>query len=463
MAHERRRRLYALAMTVLLVPALAVAKIEPPELRVETHELDNGLRVLLHEDHSVPVVNLQLRYHVGSKNETEGRSGFAHLFEHMMFQGSENMEPREHSDYIKAIGGRNNAGTSFDYTIYWQTFPSNYLERVIWMEADRLRSLKVLDDRFKAQRDVVKEERRVRYENPPYGRLAEVVFDALYDTHPYEITPIGTMDDLNAAGIEDVQAFHSEFYVPNNATLVIAGDFDPEQALAWVKKHFGVIPRGEEIAREFPQEPPQSTERRVVEYDSKAPLPAVIIGYHVPEDGHPDLYPLQVAGNILSFGQSSRLYKKLVYDQQIALQAAGLTFALEDPGAFIFFTIMNQGREAAEGEASLLEEVERLKTEPVTERELQKAKNQFISELVFDRQTVQQKADALSYADVILGDSSLVNTQLAAYQKVTAEDIQRVAEKYFKEANRTVVYMLPEASMPAPEETEEEQAEEAAR
>ncbi|MCP4656451.1 MAG: insulinase family protein [bacterium] len=432
----------------------AALNVTPPKLEVREHELPNGLRILLHEDHSTPLVHLQVWYHVGSKNERPGRNGFAHLFEHLMFKGSENVGVEEHKQFVQSIGGRYNAATGFDRTHFLETFPSHYLERVLWMEADRLRSLHVPEETFLSEREVVKEERRVGVEDAPYGRLHEVILDAAYTTHPYRRTVIGVMDDLNAATIEDVREFYRTYYVPQNATLVIAGDFAPAEALAWVEKYFGPIPRGEPISRDVPQEPPQESERRVLVYDANAPLPLVILAYHVPEDGHPDIWALNIAGNILSAGQSSRLYRKMVYEEQIALQAGGEILALEEPGLFGFLAFMNADQTPETGEKALREEVERLRNEPVSAEELEQAKNQFISQLVFGRQTCRQKAEALAHAKVILGDVSLVNRQLAEYQGVTAADIQRVAKKYFTTNNQTVIYMLPEAGRPASGEPE---------
>jgi zinc protease len=436
------------ALLALSGPALVAQealKVTPPKIEVRQHKLANGLEVLLLEDHSVPVADLQVWYHVGSRDERKGRSGFAHLFEHIMFKGSENLGPEEHKNFVSSIGGRYNATTDYDRTLYFQVFPSNYLERVLWMEADRLRSLNVSDENFKSERDVVKEERRVRVENPPFGRLLEVVLDNTYTTHPYKILPIGSMADLDAATVEDVRQFHATYYVPNNATLVVSGDLNPEQTIQWIEKYFGPIPKGKPIPREIPAEPAQTAERRLVDYHANTPLPAVIFTYHMPEAGHPDMYALEVAGNILSGGESSRLYRKLVYDQQIAISAGGQAIILQDPGVFFFFTILQAGQPPEAGEKSLAEEVERLKSQPVSAEELVKAKNQLIAGLVFGRETAQDKAEAVGYAKVILGDASLVNSQLALYQKVTAADVQRVAQKYFTSQNRTVVTMLPEA------------------
>jgi zinc protease len=448
-----KARIVGLAGMVLLastVPARAAdaLKVTPPKLEVQEHKLANGLDLLLYEDHSVPAVTVEVWYHVGSKDEKKGRSGFAHLFEHLMFQGSAHLKPEEHKNFIASIGGRYNATTDFDRTLYFQSFPSNYLERVLWMEADRMSSLDVSDANFKSERDVVKEERRLRVDNPPFGRLFEVVLDKTFTTHPYKIDTIGSMADLDAATIQDVRDFHSLFYVPNNATLVVSGDFDPAQVTRWTEQYFGPIPQGRPIPRDRPKEPAQTAARRAVDYHPNTPLPAVMITSHVPQAGHPDTYALQVASNILSSGESSRLYKRLVYEKQIAVAAGGDAIVLEDPGVFFFYAILQGGQKPEDGEKELLAEAERLRDQPVSEEELTKAKNQLISGLVFGRQTDQDKADAVGYAKVILGDTTYVNRQLAEFQKVTAADVQRVARTYFSPENRTVVYMLPEAMRP---------------
>ncbi len=439
----------ALAAAVPALGEAAPLKVQPPQIAVREHRLANGLTVLFHEDHSVPVVSLQVWYHVGSKNERPGRSGFAHLFEHIMFKGSENLAPGEFTDYISSIGGRYNATTDFDRTLYFEIIPSNHLERLLWMEADRMRALDVSEANFLSERDVVKEERRLRVDNPPFGRLFEVVLASTFTTHPYKILSIGSMADLDAATIEDVRAFHKLYYVPNNATLVVSGDFDPTQTLAWIEKYFAPIPKGADIPRDIPQEPEQTAGRRVVDYDANTPLPTVLITCHVPEEGDPETYALEVASRILSDGQSSRLYRKLVYEQQIALQAGGQMLALEDPGVFYFYAILQKGHTAEEGEASLVAEMIRLQEEPVSAEELDKAKNQIIAGQVLDRQTTNDKAGAIGHAAVILGDWRLVDGETARYQKVTAADVQAVARKYFRPENRTVIFMLPEALRPS--------------
>jgi zinc protease len=423
-------------------------RVAPPMLAVRSHELANGLRVLLLEDHTVPLVSVEVWYHVGSKNERPGRTGFAHLFEHLMFKGSAHVGPEEHGHFIESIGGRENATTDWDRTLYFEVVPSNYLERILWMEADRMQTLDVSEANFLSEREVVKEERRLRIDDPPFGRLLEVVFAKAYTVHPYHTLPIGSMADLDAATIEDVRDFYRTWYVPNNATLVIAGDLDPALTLAAVESYFGPIPKGAPLVRDIPREPPQTAPRREVAYDAKAPLAAVILTYHVPAASDPDTYPLEVASHILSAGESSRLYRKLVYERQIAINAGGEADSLEDPGVFLFSAILQQGQKPETGETALQAEIDRLRREPVDAAELEKAKNQIIAERVFARESSLSRASAIGKAAVILGKLDLVNHDLELYQKVTAGDIQRVAQTYFKPENSTTVYMLPEAMRP---------------
>jgi zinc protease len=426
--------------------AAAVATtVRPPRVVVQRAALANGLRILMVEDHSAPVVNLQVWYHVGSKDERPGRTGFAHLFEHMMFKGSTNVPPETHSRIVEAAGGFDNAYTNDDVTVYWQTFPSSYLERMLWLEADRMGGLKIDESNFKSEREVVKEERRTGVDNPPYGKVIEDLYDAAFDVHPYKHTTIGSMADLDNARIEDVIAFHRTYYRPDNATLVIVGDFAPAQAVAWTRQFFGGIPRpAQPVPRVTAQEPPQAAEKRLTKwYGNNSPLPGVIAGYRVPAVCTPDSYALNLASNILSTGESSRLYRQLVYEEQLAMQTAGFGNFTEHPNLFWAFAIMNPGKSAGQGEKAIDAQLEKMKNTPVSKQELEKAKNQVISQLILSRQTVQQKADALGGRAVLCGDPALINIELDRYLAVTAADIQRVARKYFVPAQRTVLVIEP--------------------
>jgi zinc protease len=415
-------------------------EIRPPKLAFTAHKISNGLRVVLLEDHDVPVINLQMWYHVGSKDERPGGTGFAHLFEHLMFKGSAHVGTEEHSRIIEAVGGFDNAETGDDTTNYYETFPSNYLERVLWLEADRMGSLDVDEANFESEREVVKEERRVRVENQPYGYLQEDLRAAAFTVHGYHHTPIGSIDDLNKATLADVREFHDTYYKPNNATLVIVGDFSSEQALAWINKYFGGIPpSASPIPRLDTPEPPQTEERVVRKSYSNTPLPAVVIGFKIPALYSPDAYPLVLASNILAGGESSRLYQTLVYKEQIAVQAAGFGNFSEDPNLFWAYAIMNQGHTTDEGEKEIESVLDGLKGQPVDAKEFEKARNQEISGLILGRDTDEEKAEALASATVFGKNPDLVNTELDRYLKVTPEDIQRVAKEYFVSKQATVL------------------------
>jgi zinc protease len=433
-------RFLASTMMILLLQAPAS---KPTPVEYKETKLPNGLTVITHEDHSTPVINVQLWYHVGSKDEKDGRTGFAHLFEHLMFKGSAHVKPEEHDKIITNAGGVSNAYTSDDVTVYWQTIPANYLEKVIWLEADRLASLNVSEENFKAEREVVKEERLTRVENPPYGDLIELLYKNAFDVHPYKHITIGSMADLNAATTADVREFFETYYVPDNATLVIAGDFRTDQALELTRKYFGDIPKGKkQIVRTDIKEPARGKEKRV-NHAKAVPLPAYVAGYYVPEDGHPDSYALTIASQILSSGRSSRIYQSVVYNKQLAIQAEASGNFSEDPNLFFAILIMNRGKSIEDGETALDAELARLTTQPVSDKELDKAKNAIKSQFAFGRQSVQQKAQALGHAAVIHGDTSTVNKEYDLFQKVTKEDIMRVAKQYLRPENRTVLTVMP--------------------
>ena len=438
---------------MLWVSSLAAAaplraqEVHPPKLDFTAHTLANGLKIILLEDHRVPVVDLQVWYHVGGKDELPGHTGFAHLFEHLMFKGSAHVGPDEHSRIIEAAGGYDNAETGDDTTNFFETFPSNYLERVLWLEADRMGSLNVDEANFESERQVVEEELRVRVENQPYGRLEEDLRAAAFTVSGYHHTPIGSIADLNRATLEEVRAFHDTYYKPNNATLVIVGDFQSAQALAWAKKYFeGIPPSAGPIPRHDTPEPPQAEERLVRKSYSNTPLPAVVIGYKIPARYAPDAYPLDLAANILAGGESSRLYQTLVYKDRIALQSAGFGNFTEDPNLFWAYAIMNQGYTAEAGEKAVLGVLDGLKAQPPAAQELEKAKNQEISGFILGRDTDEEKAVALAEATVIGKNPGLVNTELDRYLRATPDDIERVAREYFVLQHATVLFVTPAAA-----------------
>lgn len=422
------------------------SEIRPPRLNFTIHTLPNGLQVILLENHETPVIDLQVWYHVGGKDEKPGHTGFAHLFEHLMFKGSAHVGPDEHSRIIEAVGGFDNAETGDDTTEFFETFPSNYLERMLWLEADRMGSLNVDEANFESERKVVEEERRVRVDNQPYGSIEEDLRAAAFTVHGYHHTPIGSIADLDRATLQDVRDFHDAYYKPNNATLVIAGDFDSEQALAWTRKYFDGIPASAKpIPRPETSEPAQTAERVVEKSYTNTPLPAVVIGYKIPARYTPDAYALDVAANILAGGESSRLYQALVYKDQIAVQSAGFGNFTEDPNLFWAYAIMNPGHTPEDGEKAVLAILDGLKDKPVDAKELQKAKNQEIAGFILGRDTDEEKAVAIESAAVIGKNPDLVNTEPERYLKVTPEDIERAAKEYFVPEHATVLIVKPAA------------------
>src|SRR6058998_3884088 len=433
-----------LASAVVYVARSTVAAaLRPPKLLYEMTTLPNGLTVVLEEDHSTPIVHLQLVYHVGSKNEKPGRTGFAHLFEHLMFKGSKNVQPEAHTSMLASVGGQSNAYTTDDETVFWETVPAQYLPLVLWLEADRMATLTIDKDTFTNEREVVKEERRMRVDNQPYGRLNEIIYDQAFTVHPYKHATIGSMKDLEAASVEDVRDFYHTYYVPANATLALVGDFDTAQAMQLVNNYVGRVPKAlREVPRDILQEPPQTKEKRVT-LQQPWPLPAVVVAYHITNDGNPDSYPLHIAAKVLSDGQTSRIYKKLVYEKQMAVAAFGNANLIEHPSLFYAVAIVQPGHTPEEVTNALLVELDRLKTEPITEHELQRTKNQFARDYILSRESNQQKAGQLSHAVVIHNDIRTADGEFDIFQNMTVADVQRVARTYFRPENRLVLTLLP--------------------
>jgi len=449
MRHSLLRTAAALvvsAITLSVVDLPARAATRPTRLDYTMTTLGNGMQVVFLEDHSTPIVHAEIWYHVGSKNERPGRTGFAHLFEHMMFKGSKNVEPEGHPSWISSIGGQSNAYTTEDATVFWETVPAQYLPLVLWLEADRLASLRIEEDVFKTEREVVKEERRMRIDNQPYGRLNELIYDQAFTVHPYKHPTIGSMTDLEAASIADVRDFFRTYYVPNNATLVLVGDFNTKDAQDLVTRYLGRVPKSDRpVPRDIPKEPPQIKERRV-KLDESWPLPAVVVAHHITFDGDPDSYPLHIASKVLSDGQSSRIYRKLVYEQQIALAAFGGGNIIEDPNLFYAVAIVQPGHTAQQAIDGLIAELDRLRTDPITPAELQQAKNQFARDYIFSRESNKDKAMQLGHAVVIHNDIKTADGEFDIFMNITQADVQRVARKYFTPENRLVMTIMPKGS-----------------
>ena len=419
------------------------AAVRPPRLQYELMTLPNGLTVVLSPDHSTPIVHVELWYHVGSKDEKPGRTGFAHLFEHMMFKGSKNVEPEEHASMLASIGGQSNAYTNDDATVFWQTLPSQYLPLVLWMEADRMATLRIDKATLENEREVVKEERRLRVDNQPFGRLSEILYDNAFTVSPYKHTTIGSMKDLDAASVDDVRDFHRTFYVPGNATLAIVGDFEMAQAKELVTRYFGRVPKSDRvIPREYPREPPSTRERRLT-VNENWPLPAVVVAYPITYDGHPDSYPLHLTSKILSDGDSSRIYKSLVYEKGIAVSAFGGGNIIEEPNLFFAVALVAPGHTHDEVEKALVAEFDKLRTQPITERELQRAKNQFFRDYIVDRASIRGKASQLAHAIVIHDDVTTADGEVEIFTNMKVSDLNRVAKTYFTPESRFVLKILP--------------------
>ncbi len=435
-------------MKQLLLPvALLFAgtlNAQVPRIKYEEYKLKNGLHVILHEDHSTPIVAVSVLYHVGSKNEDPTRTGFAHFFEHLLFEGSENIGRGEYMKLVQDNGGVLNANTSFDRTFYYEILPSNQLELALWMEAERMLHAKIDPEGVETQRGVVKEELKQRNENQPYGSLLNETFARAYTVHPYRWTPGGSPEYINQATLDEFLTFYKTFYVPNNATLSIAGDIDIKKAKEWIEKYFGGIPKGTgEVPRPKEVEPRRTVEVRDTVFDPNIQLPAVILAYHIPAQGTPDFYAVSMLANLLSNGKSSRLHKAVVDEQQKALFAGTFPLPTEDPGLALTFSIANMGVTAADLEQALNAEIERTRNELISEEEFRKLRNQVESDFISEKSNVAGIAENLANYHVYLGDAGLINTELDRYLKVTREDIQRVAKEYFRNENRVVLYYLP--------------------
>lgn len=432
--------------SLLTVISSYAASAQSVNIKFTEYDLPNGLHVILHEDHTIPTVAISVLYHVGSKNEDPTRTGFAHFFEHLLFEGSENIERGEYMKLVQNNGGVINANTSFDRTFYFETLPSNKLEQGMWMESERMLHAKIDDIGLETQRKVVKEEKKQRYENTPYGRLLEQIFKNSYTVHPYQWTPIGEAQYIDQAKLPEFMDFYKTFYVPDNATLSVGGDINITQAKTWIEKYFGTIPRGSKpIVRPTIKEPVQTAEKRVTFYD-KVQLPAVVFAYHAPSQGTADAYALEMLGQILSEGKSSRLQKQVVDKQQKAVAAGAFSLPSEDPGMTMMYGIGNMGIKPEELEKAMNDEIENIVNNPVSADELQKCKNQIENQFISQNQRVLGIVENLANYHVYFGNTNLINTELDRYMKVTVADMQAVAKKYFTKNNRLVLYYLPDSS-----------------
>src|SRR3989304_740505 len=409
---------------------------------VKEYTLDNGLKILLMEEHKAPVATFQIWYRVGSRNESPGNTGMSHLLEHMMFKGAKKYGPKTFSQTVQRNGGNDNAFTSKEYTAYFETFSSDRIWLSRDMESDRMRGILLDPKEFNSERDVVKEERRLNHEDDPESALYEKMMEVAFLNHPYRIPTIGWMDDLTNMKVEDLKVHYDTHYVPNNATIVVVGDFDSEKMLREIKKQFGSIPKGAEPRKVTIEEPLQKGERRLF-LKKEAELPVLIAGYHVPALTHKDSYPLSVLELVLSAGKSSRLYKSLVYEKQMALYAGGdYSMVSTDPSMFYIYAASMPGKPVEEVEKAIYAEIDKFKTEPVTEKELTKAKNQIEASFIMGQDSNFNRAMLLGQYETV-ASWKLLDKYVDEMRKVTAEDVMRVAKQYFSEDNRTVGILVP--------------------
>lgn len=439
--------------TLIILCLLAVLGVSAQDKRIEfvEYDLDNGLHVILHQDNSTPIVNTSVLYHVGSKNEPKGRTGFAHFFEHLMFEGSPNIPRGEFFKIIQNAGGQLNANTSFDRTFYYETLPSHQLELSLYMESERMLHAKIDSTGVATQKEVVKEEKRTRIDNQPYMSFQAKIFDLAYKGTPYSWTPIGSFEDIDAATEEDFKDFFDTFYVPNNATLAIAGDIQIEETKKLIEQYFGEIPKGtKEIPRPEITAPDLGDEVREEVFDN-VQLPGVFQAYRMAEQGSDDYYAMQMLTTLLSGGQSSRFQKEIVDNQELAAFVASFPFALENGGLFVSLGLVNIGNTPEDLEKAMIDEIERVKNEPIGDREFQKLRNQIENDFVSSNSTVRGIAESLADYHVYFGDANLINSEIERYMAVTKEDIQRVAKKYLTPDNRVTLYYLPKSAQQKPE------------
>jgi zinc protease len=464
------------------------------KIEFEEYTLDNGLHVILHEDKSTPIVAVTVLYHVGSKNENPERTGFAHFFEHLLFEGSRHIERGEFDKYVESNGGTLNANTSQDRTFYYEIFTSNNLELGLWLESERMLHAKVENIGIETQREVVKEEKRQRVDNQPYGTFMEEAFKRLFEKHPYNWVPIGSMEHLDAAQEEDYINFYQTFYVPANATLSIAGDIDIKEAKALIAKYFGTIPKGQAInlyrdyliltdvdfkekhgvARstfddnDFFNSKSKEARALIKQYEAKPTivprpnvkepaltketldtiydniqLPGVFIAYHSPAQNSKDAYAMEMLNSILSGGSSSRMNKNIVEKNQLAVAAFSFNFPLEDPGMALVAAIAAKDVDPKQLQDALDAEIKRVQTELVTEEEFQTVKNQIENGFYSSNSSVAGVAESLANNHVYFGNANLINDELKIYDSITREDLKEVANKYFKKDARVILYYLP--------------------
>jgi zinc protease len=440
-------RTASVLLLLILLVAVQVGRsadlLDAKKLNIQENQLANGLKILTWEDHSAPVITYQVWFDVGSINERPGITGISHLFEHLMFKGSKKFGPEEHNNVIQAHGGRCNAFTSNDMTVYHENIASDQLELVIAMEAERQANLAITAENLKSEREVVKEERRMRVDNSAFGDVLEQLSANAFEAHPYQWSVVGWMSDLDAITLDECKEYHRIHYAPNNAVVVIVGDFKTSDAVKLVEKYYGKLPKQEPPEPVTTVEPKQRGERRVYLH-RRAQLPMLFAGYHIPNATDKDMPALMVASKILSSGESSRIYRKMVYEDQLASDAGGSAEEAKDPTLFYAYCSMNIGKDIDAGEKELFDLIENLAINPPTDLELEKVKNQIEADFIDNLQTNWNKGYNLGFYQTVTGDWHNMLKQVEQYQSVTAAKVAEVAAKYFTANNRTTIILVPD-------------------
>ena len=435
-----KRSIVTLVSVFLLAFSLNAQKVE-----FEEYDLDNGMHVILHQDNSAPVVITSVMYHVGAKDEQPDRTGMAHFFEHLLFEGSKNIKRGEFFKIVSSNGGNNNANTTDDRTYYYEVFPSNKVELGLWLESERLLHPIIEQIGVDTQNEVVKEEKRLRVDNQPYGRILEYVKVHMFKKHPYKGTTIGKMEHLDAATLEEFIAFNKKFYVPNNATLVVAGDIDKKSVKKMIQDYFGPIPRGKDIVRSFPQEDPITEPITAKAYDPNIQIPAIMAAYRTPSMKTRDSRVLDMISSYLSGGRSSILYKKLVDEKKMALQVGAINLSQEDYGTYILYGLPQGETKLDDIIKEIDEEVVKMQTELISEKAYQKLQNQFENRFVSSNASVEGIANSLARYHRLYGDTNLINTEIDIFRSITREEIREVAKKYLGANQRLILEYLPES------------------
>jgi len=428
---------------IYLASLLLPVSIMAQKVTFEEYDLDNGLHVVLHQDNAAPVVTTSVMYHVGAKDENPERTGFAHFFEHLLFEGTENIEKGKWFEIVSSNGGSNNANTTDDRTYYYEVFPSNNLELGLWMESERMLHPVIDQTGVDTQNEVVKEEKRLRVDNSPYGSFLAEIKKLIFTNHPYRWATIGSMDHLDASTLEEFQAFNKKFYVPNNAVLVVAGDLDINKTKKMVQDYFGSIPKGKAVTRVNIQEAPITKEIKGTYHDPNIQIPAIVSAYRTPSMKTRDAYVLNMVSTVLSDGKSSRLYKKLVDEKKMAIQVGAFSVSQEDYGMYLTYGLPLGDTKLEDLVSEIDEEIVKMQTELITEREFEKLQNKYENQFVNSNSSIEGIANSLAKYYMLYGDINLINNEIEIYKSITREEIRDIAKKYLNPNQRALLEYLP--------------------